>query len=399
MNILYLCHRLPYPPKRGGKIRPFNMIRHLAARGARLTVASLARSAAEAAEGEGLRAHCRELVVETVGAAAQWARTVARLPTPTPSSMGYFHSPRLARRLHSVLAAQRFDLVFVHCSSMAPYVARVAGVPKMLDYGDMDSFKWRAYAGHKRWPWSWGYALEGAKLARAERRLAGCFDFLSCTTRAELDSLRSLGVVRPSDWFPNGVDAAYFAPGEEAVDEKLLSFVGRMDYFPNQQAMFWFCREVWPRLRAREPGLRLAIVGAAPPPAVRRLGRLPGVTVTGQVDDVRPWVRRSAVNVAPLQIARGTQNKILECLAMGVPVVCSRAAARGVDVRPGEDLLTADAPAEFAAAVWALLRDPARRRALGAAGRARVLARHDWGASMRRLEGLIERCLAARRAA
>src|SRR5688572_10308949 len=168
MKILYVCHRLPFPPKRGGKIRPFNMIRHFHARGAEVWVGSLARTQEELAEGQGLREHCRELIAEVVHPSTAAAQMLARLPTRTPSSMGFFHSSRLRARLASLLASQRFDLIFVHCSSVAPYVAGVKGTPKMLDFGDMDSQKWLEYAQHRRFPLTLGYRLEGAKLARTE---------------------------------------------------------------------------------------------------------------------------------------------------------------------------------------------------------------------------------------
>jgi hypothetical protein len=405
MRILYVCHRLPFPPKRGGKIRPFNMIRHFHRQGAEVWVASLARSRAELAEGEGLREHCRELLAEVISPVTAGVQMLARLPTPEPSSMGFFHSARLRARVAAALEAQRFDLVFVHCSSVAPYVADVRGTPKMLDFGDMDSQKWLEYAGHRRFPLTLGYRLEGMKLERAERRLADAFDFCTCTTRAELETLRSLGSATPSDWFPNGVDAGFFAPAQAAFEADRICFVGRMDYYPNQQAVLEFCRDVWPELRTRRPQLRFAIVGADPPAFIRRLAAIPGVEVTGSVPDVRPHVAGAALTIAPLRIARGTQNKILESLAMGVPVVASPLAAAGVDAEPGEHLLTARSPAECRDAILRIVTDPQERRRFSEAGRERVLARHDWAASMRRLDGFVEAVLSrnhashARRAA
>ena len=165
MKILYLCHRFPFPPKRGGKIRPFNMIRHFAASGHDVTVCSLARSATEAAEGTGIAPYCADFELARVREPVQFARMVARLPVTTPSSMGYFYSPALAQRVRARLAGQRCDLIFVHCSSVAQYVEHVRDVPKILDFGDMDSQKWLEYAQYKPLPLSWGYRLEGAKLS------------------------------------------------------------------------------------------------------------------------------------------------------------------------------------------------------------------------------------------
>ena len=391
MRILYVCHRFPFPPNRGGKIRPFNMIKHLS-RSHEVTVASLARSSEEARAGEGIAAHCNDYLMETVTPTGALARMLLGAPTPQPASMSYFHSPALRRRIREEMDRTAFDLIFVHCSSMAPYVEDVTGIPKILDFGDMDSQKWLDYARVHRFPKSLVYRLEGVKLERAERRFARLFDYCTCTTRAELETLLGYGVETPTGWFPNGVDLDHFTPSGEPYEPDSIVFVGRMDYFPNQQAMFEFCADVLPRIRSTRPEATLTVVGANPSRAVSDLSKLPGVSVTGTVPDVRPHVTGAAVAVAPLTIARGTQNKILECLAMGVPVVASEIAAKGIDAVPGEHLLAARTAEEFAAQTLRLLADPAERRRFAEAGRARVRSHHDWPESMRRLDALIDDC-------
>jgi sugar transferase (PEP-CTERM/EpsH1 system associated) len=395
MKILYVCHRFPYPPKRGGKIRPFNMIRHLAQQH-EVTVASIVRSEAEAEEGRGIAPFCHRFEMARVRAPMQALRMVARLPTPTPSSFGYFRSGRLAATIDRLLRETRFDLVFVHCSSVAQYVAGVTDVPKILDFGDMDSQKWLEYGESKPWPLSMGYRLEGHKLVAEEKRLARAFDLCTATTRAEWETLEGYGTGVASDWFPNGVDSAYFAPDGTPYDPDTLSFVGRMDYYPNQDCMTDFCTRAWPMIRARRPAAKLLVVGADPTPAIRALGEHPGVTVTGSVPDVRGYLRRSAAMVAPLRIARGTQNKLLEAMASGVPVVTSSVAAGGVDARRGEHFAVADTPEAIADAALRVMNDPAERGRLAVAGRARMLSHHAWPASMARLDAIIGRCLEAR---
>ncbi len=392
MKILYVCHRFPYPPRRGGKIRPFNMIRHFSA-SHEVTVASLARSNAEAEEGAGIAPFCAEFHIGQVSNWGQAARMVARLPTTVPSSMGFFYSATLAATIRRLLRERRFDLIFVHCSSVAQYVAHVHNVPKILDFGDMDSQKWLGYVRYRRFPLGLGYWLEGMKLEAEEKRLAARFDYCTATTRAEWDTLRGYGVDTPTDWFPNGVDSQFFAPGPEVHDADTICFVGRMDYYPNQECMFDFCSRTLPLLCAKRPSLRLAIVGADPSPKVRRLGELPGVVVTGSVPDVRPYVRGSALMVAPLNIARGTQNKILEAMAMGVPVVASRIAAGSVDAVAGEHFHAASTPGEYRDAILRILDDPAERRRLAEAGRARMLSHHAWTTSMERLDAIVARCI------
>ena len=392
MEILYVCHRFPYPPKRGGKIRPFNMIRHLSQRH-HVTVASLVRSPSEEEEGKGL-ADYADTVVGRVSETTQALRMVARLPSKIPSSMGYFYSPELIEKIQQVTTQKQFDLVFVHCSSVAQYVSAISGVPKILDFGDMDSQKWLAYSKVRRWPLALGYHIEGTKLEREEKRLARTFDLCTCTTRMELETLRSYGTGVDTDWFPNGVDAGYFAPDGSAYDPDLISFVGRMDYYPNQQCMIDFCANAFPEIRRKRNGTKLVMVGANPPARIQRLADVPGVGVTGSVPDVRPYVRKSALMIAPLTIARGTQNKILEALAMGVPTVTSDIAAAGVDAVPSQHLLTGSSSEDYARCVLRLLDNPDERRGFLKRGRDRMLSHHAWTASMARMDTIIDRCLA-----
>jgi polysaccharide biosynthesis protein PslH len=393
VKILYVCHRFPYPPKRGGTIRPFNMIRHLA-QSHEVTVCSLTRSAQATRDAQGIAPFCAAFHLGQVDDRVQTLRMIATLPTPFPASASFFHSNSLNRQIRTLLAEQTFDLIFVHCSSVAHYVEHVQGIPKILDFGDMDSQKWLEYAQHKAFPLSMGYWWEGTRLRAEEKRLAGRFDLCSTITRAEHQTLLDYGVDTPTDWFPNGVDNGFFKPPEDvAYDPDTIVFVGRMDYFPNQQCMFDFCADVLPLLKARRPQIKLQIVGAEPSPAVRKLGDIPGVNVTGSVLDVRPFVTRAALTVAPLRIARGTQNKILEAMAMGIPVVASNIAAAGVDAVPGEHLLTADAPAELCEQILRVMENPNERARLARVGRARVLSNHAWPNSMKRLDAIIERCV------
>ncbi len=393
MRILVVCHRFPYPPARGGKIRPFNVVRHLHRRH-EVVVASLVRSRQEAQAGEGLSGHCARYLMGRVSESGAWARMILGLPTLVPASLRYFHSAELARLLRTELERSSFDLIFVHCSSVAPYVEDVTGVPKILDFGDMDSQKWLAYSKVRPFPLSLGYLLEGMRMRRAEERSARKFDLCTCTTQAEMRTLESYGAARQVSWFANGVDSEYFRPGTRPYAPDSICFLGRMDYYPNQQCMFRFCREVFPLVRSRRPRASLTIIGANPSRAVRRLAAIPGVTVTGTVPDVRPLAQASAVNVAPLDIARGTQNKILEAMAMGVPTVSSALAAGGVDAVPGQDLLTASSPQEYADAIVRLLEDPEERRRFAEAARARVLSHHSWETSMGKLDRMIDDCIA-----
>ena len=394
MRILYLSHRFPFPPTFGSTVRSFNTISHLAARH-EVTVMAPVRSKEEAMEARGIAAHCAAFRAFPVANALQTFKMGLTLPTPVTASEAYFDSAAMRREVSCLIEEGRFDMAIAFSSSIGRVLRSATRVPKLMDFCDVDSRKWLEYAQFKPWPLSVGYQWEGRRLQSAERRLAREFDMVTLATPGELQAMRDAGVQGLADWFPNGVDAAAFSPSPERYEPDTISFLGRMDYFPNQQAMIEFCADVLPMLRERRPKIQVFIVGADPSPAVRHLAKLPGVTVTGAVPKVQPFILRSALTVAPLRIARGTQNKLLESMAMGVPVVASRVAAAGVDAVPGEHLLAASTPDEYRDAILRVLEDPAERARLAAAGRARVLSHHSWPSAMGRLDGIIERCIEA----
>jgi sugar transferase (PEP-CTERM/EpsH1 system associated) len=374
MNILFLCHRLPYPPNRGGKIRPFNMVRHLAQRH-RVTVATLARSAEEAAEGRPLAEHCHEVLVERVSPAQGWLRFGLHAATAYPSTFGYFYSPALHRRVRAVLARGDIDAILVHCSSMGPYVMEHQGCRKVMDFGDADSEKWMEYSRSAPFPLSLGFRLEAGKVRRFEQRLSERFDACSVTAPREREVLGGY-VRKPLHVFPNGVDGEYFRPGGAGVgayERDRLVFTGNMSYKPNVEAVQYIVSEILPRIWSQRPGARLYIVGMNPTTAVRRLGDGRRVVVTGGVDDIRLYFEKAAVALAPLRIARGLQNKVLEAMAMRVPVVASPQAFNGINAVANRDLLVADGAEAFSRAAVALLEDADLRERYAAAARAFVV--------------------------
>jgi sugar transferase (PEP-CTERM/EpsH1 system associated) len=389
MRILFLCHRLPYPPKRGGKIRPFNMIRHLSRRH-EVTVATVARSAAEVADGQDLRKYCHELHVGQIPTYAGWGRFGLYTATTYPATFGYFYSPALDRTVQTLLATRDFEAIFVHCSSMGPYVARHRGCRKILDYGDADSEKWLEYARASRFPLSLGFALEGRKVRRYERWLAEGFDACSVNAPREREVLGQY-VDKPIHVFPNGVDLDYFRPQREGgpASPARVVFTGNMSYKPNVEAVGDFVSQILPRVWTRRPETEFYIVGMDPSPAVRRLADGRRIVVTGRVDDVRPYFDAATVAVAPLRIARGLQNKVLEAMAMRVPVVASPAAFNGINAEAGRDVLVADDPESFSRGVVSLLDDPLLRDRHAAAARTCVERNHDWARILNGLERLV----------
>jgi sugar transferase (PEP-CTERM/EpsH1 system associated) len=384
MRLLMLAHRIPYPPHTGDKVRAYRVARHLATRHD-LTLGFVIDDAADQGGLDALRESVPDLEWGGLWKPAALARGAAALAAGRSLSIAYFRSRRLARRVRHRLGGGGYDAIYVSSSPMADYV-RGAGLPVVMDFVDVDSDKWTQYAGAQRAPRSWAYRLEGRRLRAFEAEAVRWGHRCILATAAEETLLRSFAPWARTVVIPNGVDLDGYAP---PADAPTVIFTGAMDYLPNVDAVEHFCGDIFPAVRRAVPDARFLIVGLNPVPGVRRLAERPGVTVTGAVPDVRPYYRQSAVCVAPLRIARGIQNKVLQSMALGVPVVATSAAARGLETRPQEHLLVEDDPARFAAAVVGLLSDGDARRRLAGRARAFVERQHAWPALLERVEALV----------
>ena len=382
-RVLYLTHRVPYPPDKGDRIRNYHLLRHLAGRG-RVWLACLADEPVSPDAAAELGRLCERVAVVPAGGRRRWLRAGCSLLAGRSISEGAFAEPGLHRVVGEWAGEAGFAAAVVSASSVAQYLKHpaLAAVPKVVDLVDVDSQKWLDFAAAARGPKRWLYRLEARRVRKLERDLPRWTRAVAMVSRAEADVFDSFAGPGTATVAANGVDLDYFAPATAPV-EPACAFVGALDYLPNVDAAVWFAREVWPALRAKFPAAEFRVIGRKPAPAVQRLGGLPGVNVVGQVPDVRPFVASAAVVVVPLRLARGIQNKVLEALAMAKPVVAAPPALAALRAVPGRDLLAAATPAEWVAAVGGLLADPARGRALGAAGRRFVEDHHHW-----------ERCLA-----
>ncbi len=390
LNILYLCHRVPYPPDKGDKIRAFHQIRALA-RHHRLHLLTLADGAVP--DLTPLRELCETVEVFPVHRPAALVRSALGVFRPRPLTLAFFASPELRRRVEELAARERFDVIVAYSSSMAPYVEPFAGVPAVLDMVDVDSAKWEQYSRFANPLLRPVYALEARRLRAYEASLARRFEKIVLATGNERSLYESFAPGARAVAIPNGVDSDYFHPLDLPKAEKpLLVFTGQMDYFANVDGVTFFAREVFPRLRRRFTDLEMVIVGRSPVPAVRALGELPGISVTGAVGDVRPFLARSWVFVAPLRIAQGVQNKVLEAMAMDVPVVCSDRVLAGLaegGFSHGRDLLAADTVESFESCVAALLEDGAMRFRLAANARQRLAVSYRWSTNLDRFEEIL----------
>ena len=389
MNIFFACHRFPYPPNRGGKIRPFNMIRHLS-ENHRVTVVTVAHSPEEVDAGADLRKYCANLLYDVIPSPVRWARAAAVLPSNRPSSVEYFRSSKLMGEVTRYARQQAFDRVIVHCAFAAQYAEPIAAPLRIMDFGDLDSGKWLDYARERSFPASAAYSYEAKRLRRYELRLANEFNLCTFTAPGELEEFRGLAPNVTSELISNGVDAAFFRLRKPRRERPpVIAFLGRMDYFPNVKGTIWFADKVFPLIQKRRPDAVFRIVGSNPIGSITSLTRNPGVKVTGSVPDVRTFMDDVAVSVVPLTLARGTQNKMLECMAMGVPVVTTPQAGRGVKASVERDYLVASNPEEFASAVCRIIDDAELEHQLATSGRSQVELAHNWANSMTTLDRLL----------
>lgn len=392
-KILFLAHRVPFPPEKGDKIRGFHMIRHLAERH-EIWLGAGADDLDDVQRAEEARGLCRDVCIAPLGPLRRATNMALGAVAGTPLSVARFAHPRLDRWVSRVLRDVAPDLVIVFSSQMAQYV--VGRLPPrtrlLVDFVDADAEKWRTYAKVKPPPMSWVYAAEFRRLVRFDGAALDAASFATVVSEAERQVMarllpRGAAKVRV---VPNGVDTDYFRPGPAPADgPRSVVFCGRMDYFPNIDGAVWFAREVLPRIRAQCPDTVFRIVGAAPAQAVAALVDLPGVEVTGRVADVRPYLHAAAAVVAPLRIARGLQNKVLEGMAVGRPVVATPAALQGIAARPGGEVLVGTDEETLAAAVIDVLLGRAPT-GLGERARAFVLRRHQWPAQWALLDQLLE---------
>ena len=386
-NLLYLVHRLPYPPNKGDKVRSYHLLKHLAARH-RVFLGTFVDDPEDMQHIERLRPCCADLNVVPLN--PRWAklRSLDGLLSGEALTLRYYRDRKMLAWVEQTLGQQKIDAAVVFSSAMGPYVDGVPRLPILADFVDVDSAKWTQYAPNHRWPMSWLYRREGQALLDYERRLAARADRSFFVTANECDLFRKLApecAVRV-EAMGNGVDAAFFQPDPErttpfAADELPLVFTGAMDYWPNVDAVCWFVENVLPGLRAEHPQLSFYVVGRSPTPAVQALAS-DSVVVTGTVPDVRPYLQHAAAVVAPLRVARGVQNKILEAMAMGRPVIAAASCVQAIDAEPGRDLLAAESAEEYQAAISGLLNAPAQAAAMGQAGRALVLGKYSWEAHM-----------------
>jgi polysaccharide biosynthesis protein PslH len=402
MNILFLSHRIPYPPNKGDKIRSFHELAFLS-REHNVFLATLLDSDSDVTYLPHLRGHyCKEVYAVR---SKRYSALINGLLSGQSFSVSHFYNRHLQQFVDDTLESKQIDAILCYCSSMAEYIFntpyfkehRLGNVKLLMDFVDLDSDKWHQYTRYSKYPSKYLYELESKRLARYEIKINQTFQHSIFVSDREVAALkRLLPEPKSVHVIPNGVDTDYFRPYDYSLDHwqqqdfrPILLFTGYMDYFANEDAVTWFCESILPLVKLQFRDVQLYIVGNRPTKRVRNLACTDGVHVTGYVDDIRHYYWMADVCVMPLRIARGLQNKVLEAMATGNSIVSTSNASDGIICQDNEDIVIADDAKLFAAQVVDLLGNESRRKILGLNARANICKNYRWNTNLHALDQLL----------
>ena len=394
--LLLLSHRIPYPPNKGDKIRSYHLLRYLSEH-YRVYLGAFVDDHEDWQYASALEEWCEECCLVGLNPLISRFKSLSGLLSGKPLSMPYYRNRELQKWVSRQIDDQKIEHAVVYSSPMAQYIM-TGDVPKhrVADFVDIDSDKWRQYAEKKRWPMNWVYRREARTLLKAEREITRCFDASLFVSSAEAALFKTL-VPELADkigYYNNGVDADYFSPQAELENpytegSKVFVFTGAMDYWPNVDAVQWFANSVLPALRQKDPGVRFYIVGGKPTDAVKQLAQQPGIVVTGRVPDVRPYLQHAVAAVAPMRIARGIQNKVLEAMAMEKITLVSSQGLEGIEAGHEEHVILADTEEEMISYAERVI--AGNYRDMGKKSRQKVTVDFNWAETLPVVGALLEK--------
>lgn len=400
-GLLYLTHRIPYPPNKGDKIRSFHLLQHLSKR-YRVYLGTFIDNEEDWQYENEVRNYCQDVCVVRLDPLSARIRSLFALSGNDPLTLAYYRNTRLMQWVKAVCSGEHIQDIVVFSSAMAQYVERLSDCRRVIDFVDVDSDKWRQYALSKPWPFNWIYHRESRCLLDYEKKVAEEFSYSTFVSEKEAELFRQLApnAASKTTFFNNGVDTDFFSPQRSYPNpypaaKRVLIFTGAMDYWANIDAVSWFANSVFPAIRTKQPDVDFYIVGAKPARRVQILADLPGIHVTGAVEDIRPYLMHAAVAVAPLRIARGIQNKVLEAMAMQKPVVVSVQAMEGIHAISGKELMVAGDAMSFIDRILSLL-NSGKQAMMGQAARDRVLRDYTWLANLSRIDPLLQSPVSAK---
>jgi len=389
MKVAVFTPYLPYPPDTGGKIRSFYLLRALSERFDVHLFTPYYAPEPPAEDQEAIRQYCTLTLLPLRKRWTLRAR-LQRMLSPYPRAVEHFHTPEAIHQATSYITKGQFDVLIADEICMTPYVEHLHTYPRIVARQKVEHIYYREVAAQHPWgAEKLALYLDAYKMARYERAKMPLYDgFLACS-QDDATAILASGGRSTYCVVPNGADLSLYVPRESPAQPPILLYVGSMHYYPNIDAMRYFFDHIYPQVHRAHPEIRVQIVGHHPPAEIRKLHNPPHVEVTGSVPDVIPYYDRATIFFVPLRLGGGTRLKIIEAMAMGLPVVSTRVGAEGLAVQDGENILLADEPSEFAQAILKLLDQPSLRQSLGEKGR-EVAKRYDWMTLMRPFTDFVE---------
>ena len=393
-ELLYLVHRIPYPPNKGDKIRSYHLLKHLS-QNYHIHLGTFIDDEKDWEYVEKVKEFCSETCFVKLDPMAARMRSLSGIFTNYPLTLPYYRDSSLQVWVNKLLKERLIKNILVFSSSMAQYVEKSSSSHRVIDFVDVDSDKWKQYSKTKSWPLNWLYQRESKLLLDYERKIASTFDKTTFVSEAEANFFKQLApeITEKVTYFNNGVDADYFAPqniypNPYPNNKKILIFTGAMDYWANINAVEWFAHNVFPIIRAQLPSVEFYIVGSRPSSRVIALSTSNGITVTGAVKDIRPYIAHASLVVIPLRIARGIQNKVLEAMSMEKTVIASPQAAEGICAINRQELFVENNEIDFANRVITQIEERPDAT-MGHAARIRVLENYSWEKILDRVDSLL----------
>ncbi|MBF0438088.1 MAG: TIGR03087 family PEP-CTERM/XrtA system glycosyltransferase [Magnetococcales bacterium] len=400
-DLLFLTHRIPYPPRKGDKIRSYHLLRFLSQR-YRVHLGTFVDDAADCQHAQTVAQWCLgETKLIWISPLLARLRALRGLLTGASLTFPYYDHPEMGLWVATILKQYPIRRIVVYSAAPAQFVLNGIdpSIRRVIDFVDVDSLKWLQYAERRTGLPRWLFKREARTLLTQEKIVAAAFDAALFVSAPEAELFKTLApeVADKTDYWENGVDGDFFSPDHTflnpyAADDLSLVFTGAMDYWPNVDAVTWFAKEVFPRIKTQVPKARFVIVGGRPTREVQRLQSVPGITVTGTVPDVRPWIGWARAAVAPLRIAQGVQNKVLEAMAMARPVLATPKAMEGIRQDPQMNRWVAESPEILAKMGIDLLQgadEDGSGIACGPLGRQLVLSRYNWSINLERAAAIV----------
>lgn len=390
MKLLFLTSRLPYPPHGGDKLRAFNFIKYLSKNHSVHLISFIEREE-EIAYVEPMRKYCTSVETVLLKPIQSYVNCMLFSPTLTPFQVAYYRNGTMRDKINKAIADEKYDGIYIHLLRMAQYVKDSKEVNRILDLTDSLALSLKRSLKFRSHLFYLFYFMEWLKVSIYEPKIVRYFDDCLLVSDADLKAGSVLKNVHNISVVPNGVDLEYFKPPEAPHKPRKLVFIGNLHSFPNRDAVLYFYSEILPFVKLEMPDVEFYIVGANPPDKIKRLSDGKNVIVTGPVEDTRSHLSDAAAMVCPIRVATGMQNKILEAMAMGLPVISTSIATQWMPSREGGGIVVADSPLEFAKKAVEIMKDKELRRRLSIGSRSTAEDNYDWGKNIDKLEAMFTR--------